>query len=648
VKAILGRIVSDGQWVLRESLEAMCNGMAFGGLYRPSIWQNDHMGLAVLSTQDESKSLWHTAGRIALAAQARLDNRNELMADLRSEISDQQSTISDGELILHAYLRWGEECVHHLLGDWAFAVWDISQRKLFLARDPCGISTLYYSHGPYGFAFASSIKGVLALPGVPQRLNQMALARLLAAWFNGGDDSQTFYEGIYRLPAAHLLTVVAGQVSTRRYWTPEAPPPLRLASDEEYLEAFLEVYTEAVRCRLRSPLLSEEGLGVRSAVGATLSSGLDSSSVCALAARELRSRGKRLLAFTSVPIFDTHHLPMSGRYGDETPLVELARQFMGNLDVHYVRAENFGPLAGLARGLDVHDSPSHAAGNLFWIHALLEEARRQGLGALLIGQAGNWTISWAGSVENFWPLLLSGQWQTLRSKYERLGLSPWRMVKRHFLRPIWANARRAWPSPFSFDLHPWASTPINPQWAQALDLARQMKASKKDPLTRAPTDINQVRLQLVASAGNFGATWADIGAAYGLEIRDPTVDKRLIEFCLAIPNEQYQRNGQDRALIRRAMKGLLPDEIRLNKQRGLQAADLHQRLLAELPQVQAALDKLETSALARQMLDLPKINQVLRALQHEEAGKLTQGCRTILLNGMMAGMFLERFDTHGQ
>jgi asparagine synthase (glutamine-hydrolysing) len=622
----------------------MGDGMAFGGLYRSSIWQNDDMDLGVASTQGEAGPLWHSAGRIALVAQARLDNRHELMADVQSEISDQQSTISDGELILHAYLRWGEECVHHLLGDWAFAVWDASRRKLVLARDPCGISTLYYSHGPYGFAFASSIKGVLALPDVPQRLNQMALARLLAAWFNGDDGSHTFYEGIYRLPAAHILTVVAGQVSTRRYWTPEAPPPLHLASDEEYLEAFLDVYAEAVRCRLHSPLLSGEGSGVRSIVGATLSSGLDSSSVCALAAREVGARGERLLALTSAPIYDTPNLPVPGRYGDETPLVELARQFMGNLDVHYVRAENFGPLAGMARGLEVHDSPSHAAGNLFWIHALLEEARRQGLGALLIGQAGNWTISWAGSTENFWPLLLSGQWQTLRSKYSRLGLSPWRMVKRHFLRPIWVNARRAWPSPFSFDLHPWASTPINPQWAQALDLARQMKANKKDPLTRSSSDINQIRLQLVASAGNFGATWADISAAYGLEIRDPTVDKRLIEFCLSIPNNQYQWNGQDRALIRRAMKGLLPKEIRLNKQRGLQAADLHQRVLAELPQVKAVLDKLETSALARQMLDLPKLNQVLHALQNEQGGKPIQGCRTILLNGMMAGMFLERFD----
>lgn len=116
-----------------------------------------------------------------------------------------------------------------------------------------------------------------------------------------------------------------------------------------------------------------------------------------------------------------------------------------------------------------------------------------------------------------------------------------------------------------------------------------------------------------------------------------------MEFCLAIPDEQYRLNGHDRWLIRRAMKGLLPDEVRLNTRRGLQAADLGYRLLAELPQVQAMLARLEQCELAREVLDLPKMNGVLQALQKEVNATTTQQCITILTRGMMAGRFLLRF-----
>jgi asparagine synthase (glutamine-hydrolysing) len=589
---------------------------------------------------------------------------------------------SDSELILHAYLRWGEECVHHLIGDWAFAVWDPHERKLFLARDHGGVSSLYYYRGPRFFAFASSIKGLLALPDVPKRPNLLSVARVLTVWTDGAG-MQTAYEEIFRLPSAHTLKVAADKVETRRYWYLENTPPLRLGSDDEYLEAFLTVYTEAVRCRLRalddptpwpsfdrlrtgsslrgkgemhSPLLSGERQGpalsevegMRSGVGVALSSGLDSGSVCALAARELRASGRRLPAFTSVPIYDTHSTMTGRSYGDESSLVEFNRQFIGNLDVTYIRAEAISPLGGIARALELHDSPTHAAGNLFWIHALLETARQQGLNALLTGQMGNGTISWGRGGVSYWQPILSGQWQIVWDEYRRSGLSLWRAVKQYLLRPIVMKPIRTFRRSVPWGLfgpEPWAAySAINPAWARSLDLSRRMKASGHDPFFMPPSDSDQARLQVLSHADGAGAIWAEMSPAYGLEVRDPTIDKRVMEFCLAIPDEQYRLNGQSRALIRRAMKGLLPDEVRLNTRRGVQAADLGHRILAELPQTQAMLARLERSALARQVLDLPRMNRVLHALQKEVSVRTTQECGTILTRGMMVGMFLSRFD----
>ena len=669
VSGIFGILNLDGQPVAREHLEAMRHSMAYWGPDGASIWQNGNVGIGHLLLRNtpearyESLPRQHPASGVVLTAHARIDNREELLSVIaRSGVRDEAisncglgiasqkslAMTSDSELILHAYLRWGEDCVQHLVGDWAFAVWDPRERKVFLARDHGGVSSLYYYRGPRFFAFASSIKGLLALPQLPQRPNLSGIARLLTVWYGGGDGRQTAYEEIFRLPAAHTLTVTADRVETRRYWFLENTPPVRLASDDEYLEAFLEIYTEAVRCRLRVPPPLPAGEGRGGGVGATLSSGLDSGSVCALAARELRARGERLPVFTSIPIYDTQSTTSRGRYGDESSLVEFNCQFIGNLDVHYIRAENVSPLAGMVRVLELHDGPMHAAGNMFWIYALLETARQQGLSALLTGQVGNGTISWAGGVESLWQPILSGQWQTVWGKYRRSGLSPWRAVKRYLLRPIVMETRRVFRNPSGlFGREPWAAySAINPAWARSLDLSRQMKASGHDPFFMPPSDPRQAHLQLMSLNCGVGAIWAAIGPACGLEVRDPTMDKRLMEFCLAIPDEQYRLNGQDRALIRRAMKGLLPDEVRLNTRRGLQAADLGHRILADLPQMQAMLARLEGSALARELLDLPRMDRVLAALQKEVNVKTTQECGTILTRGMMAGMFLLRFDDH--
>jgi len=662
MSGIFGIVNLDGQPVARERLEAMRNSMAYWGPDGASIWQNDNIGfghLLLCSTPEaryEALPRQHSGSGVVLAAHARIDNREEIISDLglqvsdwgadnqQSEILNRESEIPDGDLILHSYLRWGEKCVYHLIGDWAFAVWDPRQRKLFLARDHCGISSIYYYRHPRFFAFASSIKALLALPEVPKRPNLFGIASLLTVWGGGENGRQTAYEEIRRLPSAHTLTVTADQVDSRRYWFIENTPRVRLGSDDEYLEAFLEIFAEAVRCRLRVPLPQCTGEGRDGVVGATLSSGLDSGSVCALAARELRARGQRLPVFTSVPLFDTQSATPRGRYGDESPQVELNRRFIGNLDVHDIRAENISPLAGIARDLELRDSPMHAAGNMFWIHALLETAQQQRLCVLLTGQMGNGTISWTGGVENFWPPILSGQWRTFWSKYKRSGLSPWKMIKRHLLRPVLFPMRDHVSRWLSLERAPWAEySAINVDWARSLDLTRRMKASGHDPFFTLPADSLQARLQLLKSAGGIGSIWAALGPAYGLEVRDPTMDKRLMEFCLAIPDEQYRLNGQNRALIRRAMRGLLPDEVRLNTRRGMQAADLGRRILADLSHVQAMMVRLEGSVLARQVLDLPKMNGVLHALQKEVNVKTTRECGTILTRGLGVGMFLLRF-----
>ena len=165
------------------------------------------------------------------------------------------------------------------------------------------------------------------MPDAPRRLNELWLAQLLVSWpANQGPD--TAYLDMHRLPPAHCMTITPERTRVQRYWYLEHTPELRLSSDDEYVEALLEIYTEAVRGCLRS----------HRPVGVSLSGGLDSGSVTALAARELRQQGKRLQAFTSAPAFSVSEMADENHFGDESPFAEATARFAGNVDHHLVRA----------------------------------------------------------------------------------------------------------------------------------------------------------------------------------------------------------------------------------------------------------------------------------------------------------------------
>ncbi len=194
-----------------------------------------------------------------------------------------QDTIGDAEIILQAYLLWHEACVEHLLGDFAFAIHDSRHKTLFCARDHFGVRPFYYhySSGRF-FVFASEPRAILALKKVPNKLNEGRIADFLISQLEGIDKTSTFYEEVYRLPPAHTLTISPDSMQIKRYWKLEPGPELQLDSDEAYAEAFLEVFTEAVRCRLRSA----------GPVGSMLSGGMDSGSIVAIAKDLLAKEGK--------------------------------------------------------------------------------------------------------------------------------------------------------------------------------------------------------------------------------------------------------------------------------------------------------------------------------------------------------------------
>ena len=188
----------------------------------------------------------------------------------------------DRALIAKAYRRWGADCPRHLLGDYAFAVWDAAKRTLFCARDHAGVRPFYYAETRRGFVFASAIEAVLAGPDVGHELDEFTVGMWLMRRDAALPATSTLFQAVRRLPPGHGLVVTNGAVRLQRYWRPEDVPRAAPASDDDYAEEFLALYSRAVKDRLCGP----------GRIGVHLSGGLDSSSVAVLAARELRRQGR--------------------------------------------------------------------------------------------------------------------------------------------------------------------------------------------------------------------------------------------------------------------------------------------------------------------------------------------------------------------
>ena len=258
------------------SLQDMARAAAYRGPDGISFWLGEGVGLAHLALhvtpeqQRERLPLVVEHAGLALVADARIDNRAELIAilGLKRHLAARHPT--DAELILAAYQRWGTACAAHLLGDFAFAIWDARERRLFAARDAMNMRALYYRTESQRLLFATDGAQILALPEVPVRIFEPAVGAHLLGRFDRLD--WTFYEGIAQLPPAHALVANTMGVRTWRYWEVDPEARIEYTDERQYVEHFVDLFSEAVRCRLRSAYPA----------GVLLSGGLDSGSVASM------------------------------------------------------------------------------------------------------------------------------------------------------------------------------------------------------------------------------------------------------------------------------------------------------------------------------------------------------------------------------
>lgn len=505
-----------------------------------------------------------SSDRFVITADARIDNRSELLAKLA--ISGPPSSITDSDLILAAYERWGEDCPAELVGDFVFAIWDRPRQRLFLARDAMGVKCVYYYVSNDIVAFGSEIKAVTALPEVPRRLNEVRVLDFLVNIFD--DREGTFYRDIVRLAAATSITITRDKVELKRYWTLDPKRELKLRSDAEYTEAFRESFIEAVRCRMRSAF----------PVGAAVSGGLDSSSI-ACVARQLAGPGAEVhtfsLVFPDLPAEDLRHI-------DERSFISHVVDG-GGLRPHYVRADRLSPLLAVDR-VHHHLDEAFFTGNLYLHWAMYGEARDNNVRVFLDGFDGDTTVS--HGFEGLSDLLLSLRWRALSRELNllatNLGRSRGRLFRDFCLKPI----SPAWVYTLWHALHGrlhdsrTTATLLREDFKQRLRLDDRVNAML--PSSRRLTSSAREKHWEMLNAALYphALEVADkAAAAFSVEGRYPFFDRRLVELCLSLPADQKLGQGWTRYILRKAMDGILPREIQYRPGKGNLSPNFYRRLL---------------------------------------------------------------------
>jgi asparagine synthase (glutamine-hydrolysing) len=572
VSGIAGVLRLDGAPAERSDVERMIGAIAHRGPDGAETWVDGPIGLAnaILRTTPEAadERLPLIEDDLVLVADARIDNRASLIGELALAPS-----APDSAVIAAAYRRWSDRCPEHLIGDFAFAIWDGSERRLMLARDHLGVRPLVWFRSRSLFAFASQERALLELAEVPRSLDEIAVAEVLIAVLE--DTERTMVEDVHRLPPHHALSVRADDASvrSRSYWDLDASRELRLGSDGEYEEAFRETFLEAVRARTRSvgPVATE------------LSGGLDSSAVtCAV--RDLRrTAGEDLDAFSIV---------FTEPGSDERAFVDIVVATGG------IRSTKLGVDDLLPYRLDDLLSPQDgpfASLTVLMETALCARAAESGSRVLLGGFDGDVVVS--HGLERLPFLFRRGRWGTLWSEASglapRLGLSRWEALRSYALAPSApAVVHRLWGALHRRDGRSrsgWGA--IEPGFARRVGMPARLAALERAGTARSPREEH--RLDLVSGVLPSALEIRDrVGGVAGVELRHPFFDVRLVELCLALPEDQKLRNGWTRSIQRRALAGIVPEPILRRTDKGR----INDVLLAGLLEAERAdLDRLDAA-----------------------------------------------------
>ena len=495
-----------------------------------------------LESRSERQPLVHHG--CALVWDGRLDNREELIRLLRDEL---RADRSDSALVMAAYKKWDARFLERIIGDFALSLWDSNSQTLFLARDPVGARLLFYQADGERFLWSSRLEALLNLRGATFAVNDEYIAGYLAS---RPTPELTPYKNILPVPPGNLLIAQAGKIHLQRFWSLDPARQIRYRSDREYEEHFLQLFSEAVRARLR----------VDGPVWADLSGGLDSSSIVCVADRILEKETVQAHRLETVSaVFD--HSPSS----DERRFIRIVEAKRGRAGHHFLESEY--PLLAESTFESFRIIPNPLETWSAYHKGVRRAMRAQGVRVRLCGVGGDELLTASSNPgPELCDLRVQGQ---LRDLHQRLQV--WSLaLKEPYIDLLWNHT--VIPSLPRHLRGMYKRTERNKQLA-LLESGFVKRFNLRDRLLGCRDTFGfrlpSARGQSIAFSTVSGVISAGHLLAWDpIEITYPFTHRPLVEFLQAIPPTQWIRPGEGRSLLRRTLRDYLPPEIAKRKGKG--------------------------------------------------------------------------------
>jgi asparagine synthase (glutamine-hydrolysing) len=559
-----------------------------------------------------------------LIADIRLDNREELAAALDIATAD-LATLPDSELLLRAWRHWGDSCAEHLLGDFAFALWDRDHRRLLLARDHMGQRTLFYHRGEGFIAFATELPALFAADGVPRRLDDDELARRLLR-STQRIEGEFLYQDISVLPGGTRLIVASdGTAAPSRFWEPHAGVHHVGKDDAQLIADYRATIEEAVACRVRR-LISPPTL--------LFSGGFDSGTIAAIAGPLVLAQGGSLLCVSSV-------LPQGDTRRNARAAAEAFRGMPG-LDIrYYVRGDEspYDNLEDSFAATGLWHAPSVARRGIGRI------ARAAGSRLALDGHGGDYTVN-PYDTAMLGAILRGGEFRRFVREYvARMRFTGWSWA-RVFGRDVMSalipqRMQAAWRTAINGFVPVWRRRGVRLDFARqalargAVDRTLLRDGYRAGARWRKRWEEMCRRTAAGAVGSNYGATTPD------LDLTRPFHDKRIVELAFALPDHLLFRDGRERWLARTAFADLLPAAL-IGRAPGNdpEEPDGLAMNVAAAPAMLASLRCLEQDEAVARYIDVPALTAMVDGVATAE-----RKSDLIRLNFAMSALTKARFLT---
>ncbi|MEO7923262.1 MAG: asparagine synthase (glutamine-hydrolyzing) [Chitinophagaceae bacterium] len=597
---IAGIIQTNPSQYTKEQLKKMTDALAHRGPDGEGAWQNEagtvllgHRRLAIIDLSETGQQPMPYAGRYHIIHNGEVYNYKELREELRKKNYSFRSQ-TDTEVIVAAYDYWGEDCVDHFDGMFAFAIWDEKEKELFAARDRFGEKPFFYFIDDNLFLFASEMKALWAA-GIDRIPNQKMLFNFITIGYtdNPAQPGETFFEQIHKLPAASLLkyNCINRQLSLEKYWDIDPQIQNRKISDKEAKELFNELFSVSVSRRLRSDV----------AIGTSLSGGLDSSSVVAKAAVLAGDQSIQHAFTASFPGFEKNELPYSK---------EVAAAF--NLDQSIVEVTADQMINDWDRLCRQQEEPFGSA-SIYAQYKVYELAGQHNIKVLLDGQGADEVLAGYHKYYKWY-------WQEL---FRRRKL--YRSKELPAAKEIGVTEKFGAKNMIAAYFPDFATVVMEKQYLlHAIgqeDLAKDfVKQQSKEAYYTTPDHftLNGVlHFNTCIHGLEELLRYADRNAmAHGREVRLPFLSHELVEFIFSLPPHFKIRNGWTKWLLRENMSTTLPEAISWRKDKiGFEPP---QETWMKNPLVQEAIRSAKEKLVNEKVLKPAMLEKKIRPLSSHE------------------------------